>query len=418
MNYSVEYFTLPLTKRPLTYNDLADFDRVKVLNITHNVLFDHDCVGHFACMKSLKAFRVTLPCTMYYVRDGVLYSKDDLYKNYFKKLGFTIQDDEEILIEVPPAYPGDTFVVPEGVAAIYHGAFNGTSFKSITLPHSLKVVGFYALVEISGLEYINVPNKDVHLYDQKRYDTPITIKNNSSELDEKLREYWELYLNPLEVSNFISEFGSSNSNKYVYPLDGMRELIESLSTKESVLESLETIDKKYPNHAEFMRAMILLHTDVTLLHSNSDDEAIRIIRNIWGDEQSAKNSILEHVNLESITHREDLSDFEDLIDIDELDESSWGVEEFLEYGEYDFKTYSIDDDYPTATSIFFGTDDLNHELFISAQLATSAPMLFLDTLGGKFMRDNVLIPHAIDILKTLSNNGDEFAIANLSCINV
>ena len=98
-----------------------------------------------------------------------------------------------------------------------------------------------------------------------------------------------------------------------------------------------------------------------------------------------------------------------------LSTNAW-IREFLEYGKYDFKTYGIDDDYPTATSIFFGTDDLNHELFISAQLATSAPMLFLDTLGGKFIRDNVLIPHAIDILKTLSNNGDEFAIANLKCM--
>lgn len=401
MDYSVDLLTLPHARRPLRYNDLENFDRVRVLNIAHDVVFDDDCGGHFACMKSLEYFRVAPSCSIFYEKNGVLYSKGEFYKDFFRD----INNDDEILIAVPPAYRGDSFVVPEGVTAIYNGAFCGTSFKSITFPESLKVVGFHAIDDVSGLECLYIPNKDLRIYDQMIYNKPIEIKsNNAGELDEKVYRYWAWWLNPcdkfIETEDTAPEKGWLTfryiyPRKYVYPSQEIKELVESVFTKASLLETLETLKEKYPVYAEFMNAMLWLQTDVTSLHCNSTEEARRIIRLLWGSEEEAKDWVINGISLEGIEFRDPLMDMEEFIDMDEYIETSFWSED-------------ID-----SGPVFESWSEYKKHLFATAHLVTSAPMLFLDYLGNAYLRDEVIIPKAVSSLAKLASEGDDFAAMNL-----
>ena len=413
MDYSVEFLTLPYIRRPLRSDDLANFDRVKVLNIAHNVYLDDDCAGHFACMKSLKAFYISPSCTMYYEKDGVLYAKakdcqTTCQMNWIENLA----DDDEVLIEVPPAYSGDSFLVPEGVKAIANGAFEGTNFKKIVLPESLEIVGFYALNSVKDLELLYVPNKYIKIYDHCTYDYPIKFESSKGgDLKEDIVSNWALWLNPIDriesvpvVEETIGKDWIScyigYPRKYVYPLKEMEDVIGSLTSKESILSNLESLDEKFSKHAEFMRAMIFLHTEASLLHCTSKDDANRVIKAIWGDAQSAQASVLDYIDLSSVEKRETWPD----------DISS---EEFLDIA---YSCFSFEEESTSSPELIFPpVNDPNNELFIIAQLATSAPMLFLDYLGNTFIRQEVLIPEAVKILKKMADEGDEYAAMNLLC---
>ena len=413
MDYSVEFFTLPYVRRPLRTDDLANYDRVKVLNIAHNVYLDDDCAGHFECMKSLMAFHISPSCTMYYEKDGVLYAKAkdcritcDAY--WLEELA----DDDEVLIEVPPAYPGKSFVVPEGVKAIFNGAFRGTKFKKIVLPESLEIVGFYAFNSIRDLELLCVPNKDIYIKDHFTYDNPISIEcSKGGELDENVLKQWSWWLNPIERTESNQEeeetiskdwltFKTGYPRKYVYPLKEMEDVIGSLTSKESILSQLECLEEKFPKHAEFMRAMIFFHIDVTLLHCNSKDEANRVIKAIWGDGLSAKASVLNYIDFSDTEERET---WPDDVSLEEITDVAYSCFAFEEEGR------------SSTELIFPPVNSPNSELFIIAQLATSAPMLFLDHLGNTFIHQEVLIPNAVKILEKLADKGDDYAAMNLLC---
>jgi hypothetical protein len=413
MDYSVEFFTLPYVRRPLRVDDLANYDRVKVLNIAHNVYLDDDCAGHFECMKSLMAFHVSPSCTMYYEKDGVLYAKaKDCRITCDEHWLEELADNDEVLIEVPPAYPGESFVVPEGVKAIFNGALKGTRFKKIVLPESLEIVGFYALNDVMNLELLCVPDKDICIKDHFTYDKPISIEcSKGGKLEEDILRKWVWWLNPIERTESNQEeeetigkdwlsFRTGYPRKYVYPLKEMVDVIGSLTSKESILSHLESLEEKFPQHAEFMRAMIFLHIDVTLLHCNSKDEANRVIKAIWGDGLSAKASVLNYIDF---TDTEERETWPDDVSLEEITDVAYSCFAFKEDGR------------SSTELIFPPVNSPNSELFIVAQLATSAPMLFLDHLGNTFIRQEVLIPKAVKILEKLASEGDDYAAMNLLC---
>ena len=53
---------------------------------------------------------------------------------------------------MPPAYPAEDFVVPEGVVGIFKGAFDGCHFRTITFPDLLKVVPEGFLRNVSDIK--------------------------------------------------------------------------------------------------------------------------------------------------------------------------------------------------------------------------------------------------------------------------
>ena len=53
---------------------------------------------------------------------------------------------------MPPAYPAEDFVVPEGVVGILTGAFDGCNFDTISFPDSLKVVPEGFLRNVSDIK--------------------------------------------------------------------------------------------------------------------------------------------------------------------------------------------------------------------------------------------------------------------------
>ena len=159
MNYSVKYLNLPISQKSFFADDLCDFDRVEYLNIAHDCELNTYHGSVFKDMKSLKAFHVSNPSCRYYVEKGILYTDDiDIL---YKSLEFSDDELQEfnlrgingrVLVAVPPAYPTDDFIVPNGVVAIYSCAFDGCSFNSIQIPDTLKVIGDNVFDSLNNLK--------------------------------------------------------------------------------------------------------------------------------------------------------------------------------------------------------------------------------------------------------------------------
>lgn len=194
MNYAVEHLILPVFIKELGVNYLINYDRVRVLTIAHDFLFDDDCAGPFSHLKSLREFRVTSHNLRVYVEDGILYTNDSTWLYEECDLPQTTTSGK-ILLAVPPAYPTDHLVIPEGVSFIYRGALNGCRFKTVTLPDSLEVIDFYALNDIEGLECIRVPNKYIEVLDQWITDVKYESKDGCA-LDKEVCELWDFWTIP------------------------------------------------------------------------------------------------------------------------------------------------------------------------------------------------------------------------------
>ena len=194
MSCSVKYLTLPTSIEVLEYDTLENYDKVKVLTISHNFAFDDDKAGPFSHLKSLREFRVTSHNLRVYVEDGILYTNDStwLYEECDLPQAATCG---KILLAVPPAYPTEHLVIPEGVSLIYSGALNGCRFKTVTLPDSLEVIDFYALNDIEGLECIRVPNKYIEVLDQWITDVKYESKDGCA-LDKEVCELWDFWTIP------------------------------------------------------------------------------------------------------------------------------------------------------------------------------------------------------------------------------
>ena len=64
---------------------------------------------------------------------------------------------------MPPAYPAEDFVVPEGVVGIFKGAFDGCHFRTITFPQSLQLTPHCFLRYARNLECIFVSSKVMNI---------------------------------------------------------------------------------------------------------------------------------------------------------------------------------------------------------------------------------------------------------------
>ena len=407
MNYAVEHLTLPVFIKELGVNYLINYDRVRVLTIAHDFLFDNDCAGPFSHLKSLREFRVMNNNLRVYVEEGILYTDDVTW----------LYDEPEfprgkILLAVPPAYPTDHFVVPNGVTFIYKGALNGCRFKTITLPDSLDEIDFYAISEIEGLECIRVPNKKILIQDQ---DWLTNVKYESKDgcaLDKEVCEVWDFWTTPRDFYffNLNDKIGSKSldriysfSRNYVYPSNDMHKTIENIKTWEDWTRFLETVDNQYGDYSEFMRAMLFIEVNPNFIGCDRDEDALRVIRAIWGDSIKAKEYVLKYVDLEYIKCR---------------------CNSFSYWEKYDYDNEFYNDilklSYEEYEQLFYNNDNLvleNQNLFIASQLATSAPMLFLDYIGKRFIKEKVFIPLAVKALYDLSIEGNIYAISNFLAIS-
>lgn len=106
--------------------------------------------GVFRECKSLEAIKVDEANKDYVSVDNVLYS------NNFDE--FTQTGEIYELIAVPPAYPSQKLVVPEGVQYIESSAAeNCLDLKEAVLPETLYSIGEFAF-QSSGLESVNIPS--------------------------------------------------------------------------------------------------------------------------------------------------------------------------------------------------------------------------------------------------------------------
>ncbi len=99
---------------------------------------------------ALEAFSVGDNHPSFFVRDGVLFSRDG-----------------EILVRYPEAKPGDTYAVPAGVKEIGGHAFpqNAVYLKHVSLPGGLLLIGDYAFDMCETLQSVSIPDSAVYIGD-------------------------------------------------------------------------------------------------------------------------------------------------------------------------------------------------------------------------------------------------------------
>lgn len=415
MNYSVEHLILPSTIIELKEDTLLSYNRVKVLTIAHDFLLSHYYFENpFKCLKSLQAFQILNKNLIFYTEKGILYS-DNADFMYSSKFSERYTSGAKILIAVPPALPIDDLVIPEGVIGIRQSAFNGCRFKSITLPNSLEAIGICAFSDMEGLECIKVPNKllelgsQIHKLENVRYEGKDGVP-----LDEEVCEMWNSIINPKDFlyATISQELGEKswphhylNSFHYVYPNDEMANDVRNITTLDEWIALMESIDERYGKDAPFMRAMLLLEFKPNLINCDTEEEASRFINSIWGSNEEAKQHILSFVNVSDTKKRWKKSP-ESSLEADVYNkETEYGIKEFEE--KLDIAIFRIQLD----TDPFLK----NQDLFILAQLATSAPMLFLDCLDKHFLEEKILTPFALKILEKLCDDNDKYAISNYVC---
>lgn len=418
MNYSVKYLNLPISQKSFFADDLCDFDRVEYLNIAHDCEFEtwHD--GVFKYMKSLKAFYVSNPSCKYYTEKGVLYT-DDLEVLY--KSVDLIEDELEgfdlnckrgkVLVAVPPAYPTDDFVIPDGVVAICSRAFDGCSFGTVQIPDTLKIIGNNVFDSLNTLKTIFVPNiKPVFLGDVNmgRQKEDISIQPRTGiELEKDVEVFWEeaLGIFDFEELDFCEQdYTDAYSMPYfcrslVFPCISMRNDLSCLKTQKGILNILDDLDVMYGEYREMMRAIILSRIDPSLLYCKDDDIARKFITAIWGSEEYAKHFLLAHVP-ESIKLPKVYEEYE--FEIGSLPEDLDDAAEYVFDDEY-CSLKSTEDQY---------FKDLN--IYVAAYLVSINPRCVFDYLGRTFIKNNVLLPIAFNILyNEFNKKNDRYITSNL-----
>ena len=418
MNYSVKYLNLPISQKSFFADDLCDFDRVEYLNIAHDCEFETWHGGVFKYMKSLKAFHVSNPSCKYYTEKGVLYTDDleilyksvDLIEDELEE--FNLNDKKgKVLVAVPPAYPTDDFVIPDGVVAICSRAFDGCSFSTIQIPDTLKIIGNNVFDSLDTLKTIFVPNiKPVFLGDVNigRQKEDISIQPRIGiELEKDIEFFWDeaLGIFDFEELDFCEQdytdayFMPYFCRSLVFPCISMRDDLRCLKTQEGILNILDDLDVMYGEYREMMRAIILSRIDPSLLYCKDDDIARRFIHAIWGSEEYARHFLLAHVP-ESIKLPKVYE--EDEFEIGSLPEDLDDAAEYVFYGEY-CSLKSVEDQHFKEMDIY-----------IAAHLISSSPRCIFDYLGRTFIKNKVLEPIAFDILYTEFNKkNDRYITSNL-----
>ena len=419
MNYSVKYLNLPISQKSFFADDLCDFDRVEYLNIAHDCELNTYHGSVFKDMKSLKAFHVSNPNCRYYVEKGILYTDDiDIL---YKSLEFSDDELQEfnlrgingrVLVAVPPAYPTDDFIVPNGVVAIYSCAFDGCSFNSIQIPDTLKVIGNNVFDSLNNLKTLFVPNIKPLYYGNvniMREKSSISIQSkNGVKLDEDVVDFWKV---PLGVFNLEEFDNHENEFSYpyflpwffrslIFPCKSMGDDLVGLKTQEGVLDTLENLDAMYGDYREMMRAIILSRIDPSLLYCKDDDIARRFIQAIWGSEEYAKHFLLAHVS----------EDIKNTKVYDENEEFEIGsVPEELD----DAAQFVFDDEYSSLKSV----EDQHFkemDIYVAAHLVSSSPRYIFDYLGRTFIKNNILESIAFNILYAEFNKkNDRYITSNL-----
>ncbi len=89
---------------------------------------------------------------------------DVLNDNYLSEKGVLYNKDKSLLIRYPSGKLESLFVVPNSVAEIDSGAFEGcTSLKSIDIPNSVTEIGYKAFYGCTSLESIVIPNSIIKI---------------------------------------------------------------------------------------------------------------------------------------------------------------------------------------------------------------------------------------------------------------
>ena len=401
MNYSVNYLTLSPTHTDLCMEDLQDFDRVVFLNITHNYKPYND-KGPFMRMKSLRAFYVSNPHCRYYVEKGVLYTDDMDF--FFDQM--ELGDDFEylrnskgrILVAVPPAYPTNDFVVPEGVVGILTGAFDGCNFETILFPSSLQVAPEAFLCNVKGLKTIFVSNEIkvnasygvIELLD-------FEIKSNSGRtLDEKVIHSWQDCL-CVYTKEYLEEINkqmikdldgrpllSTFTRSFVFPNEKIKNDLQSIKTQDDLINVLENL-WLYNEYESFVRAMVFLHIDPSLLYCNEEEPARKLIRFIWGSEENAMSFILS--NLPNYIEQKSRDEFD--FDVTQFAYNVEGLDVDAKFA-FDDNSY-----FPYEHEQKYRFDNL--ELYAASHLIKTNPRYIFDYLGWTYLR-KVLNKFAIDML--------------------
>ena len=423
MNYSVVNYTLPLTETCLYDTCLQNYDRVQFLNICHDFKFDpiYDSHSPFMLMKSLMGFYVSNPKCRYYVEKGVLYTDDIEY--FYESMD--LDEDElkfwqsknikgRLLVAVPPAYPTEDFVVPEGVVGIFKGAFDGCHFNTIAFPKSLQLTPWCFLRYLRELKTIFVSSKVMCIEGLTGYSflsTPnVEIKSSSPDTD--IIESWKTclgfyFVEDLEDWNVISPddlYLADYGRELVYPNQRIERIVKK---PESNLQLLTTLDNLccIGEYEQLVRAMIFLQVEPALFYSSRDEEALKLIRAIWGNEENAKHFIQAHVP--------------DRVKGDRGDERSFDVGMMCTSpNDIDDITKDVFDGgncQSCAQDEEFYFNEL--ELYIASILIDTKPRFTFDYIGKTFLKENVLIPQAVNILvQEFQKKNDLYVALNLLAI--
>lgn len=420
MNYSVVNYTLPPTEDCLYDTIFQDFDRVQFLNICHDFKFDHIYDSHspFMPMKSLMGFYVSNPKCRYYVEKGVLYTDDIEY--FYESMN--LDDDElefwqsknmkgRLLVAVPPAYPTEDFVIPEGVVGIFKGAFDGCCFETITFPQSLQMTPLFFLRYVRGLKSIFVSSKVMNIEGMTGYGyikfPNFEIKCSSSDVE--ILESWktclgfyvEEDLDDLNTISFDDLYLADYGREYVYPNQRVERVIKGQKFNLQLINTLDNLCC-LAEYEQFVRAMIFLQIDPALFYFTRDEDARKLIRAIWGTEENAKKMIQAHVS--------------DRVKSSTDDGRSFDV------GLMCTSPNDIDD---TTRDVFDGGGCLSCardeefyfnelDLYIASILVDTKPRFSFDYMGKTFIEENVLIPMAINILvQEFQKNKDLYVALNL-----
>ena len=401
MNYSVNYLTLSPTYSDLCMEDLQDYDRVVFLNITHNYNPYRDN-SPFMRMKSLRAFYVSNPHCRYYVEKGVLYTDDmDFFFEQMQleeEFAYLRENKGRILVAVPPAYPTKDFVVPESVVGILTGAFDGCKFDTISFPDSLKVVPEGFLCNVSGLKTIFVANEiKVNAFFGVFELLDFEIKSKDGRALEKgvihswqtcLGVYTKEELEEINKQMYIDLNGrpycSSFRRSFIFPNEKMKNDVQSIHTQKDLLDILDNLGR-YNEYENFVRAMVFLHIDPSLLYCNEEEPARKIIRAIWGSEENAMNFIVSNLPTEISDTCKDRFDFD-------ATQQDYKVEDLDNDAKYAFDDYAS---FPSEREEKWHIDDL--ELYAASHLIKTNPRYIFDYLGWTYLRQ-VLNKFAIDML--------------------
>lgn len=199
------------------FSQNPDCHDVKEVWIENDFEIDNDAAVGFGCLKSLERFKIINPSSPFFVEDGLLYinigeqtiagspavmpefiscsmvqglnrSNSMVWRSTFNS-----NTVGKVLVAIPPAYPKNDIVIPEGVVGICKGSIINCCIDSLTLPQSLKEVSNLAIVE-STIKELRVPNwKSYKPISWVAADSTIGIIRSNIDgeiLDERIIEYW------------------------------------------------------------------------------------------------------------------------------------------------------------------------------------------------------------------------------------